>query len=123
MSGKVPPSSRAGKPAKARSGYARAADLYERFTGHDAEPIGVVDVPEIPDTVATIGPCDAVCYTTIRDGVTERYIHEFAAKDRPLLCISPNGKQIYLIGGRYVFTDRGIVDMSDRKNLPAKHRR
>lgn len=122
MSGGVPPSSRAGR-SRARPGsaaYKRAADLYERFTGHDAVAVGTVEVPELRDgdVVARIGKCDGIMYTTVRDGKRERYIHEFAAADRPLLCVSEDGRQILLIGGRYLFTEKGIVDKSDRKNWP-----
>ena len=123
MSGQVPPSSRAGRSRAGRTAASKAADLYERFTGHDAEPIGTLDVPQIPPAVAVIGPCDAICYATVRDGKTERYIHEFAAGDRPLFCVAPDGRQLFLLGGEYVFTDRGIVDLSDRKNLPKGYRR
>lgn len=123
MSGQVPPSSRAGKSRrKLRSEEDRAADLVERFKGHDAEVLGTVNVPDMPSTVAVIGECDGVLYTTVRDGRTEKYIHKFAAKDRPLLCVAPNGRQMFFIGGRYVFTERGIVDLSDSKNLPAEFR-
>lgn len=119
MSGKVPPSSRAGLSRRASGAAARAADLYERFTGHDAEPSGHVTVPPLPEVVAVIGPCDFVGYTTVRDGITEKYIHKFRARDKPLLCVTPDGSQILLVGGNYVFTERGIVDLSDKKNLPA----
>lgn len=124
MSGRVPPSSRAGKPRVALlSDYKRAGDLYERFTGHDVEELGRVKAPPIPKVLAVIGECDGVLYTTTRDGQLEKYIHEFAHKDKPLLCVSPDGGQLFLIGGGYVFTERGIVDLSDRKNLPPKYRR
>lgn len=123
MSGKVPPSSRAGRSRVTRTEAQRAALLYERFTGHDAGIVEKIAKPKIPDAVAVIGPCDFVGYTTQRDGNTEQYIHKFKAADKPLLCVSPDGRQILLIGGAYVFTDRGIVDMSDRKNLPRKYRR
>lgn len=120
MSGQVPPSSRAGKPrANIRNSRDRVADLLERFKGHDAEVIGTVDIPELPAAVGAIGELDGVLYTTVRDGKVEKYIHRFRAKDRPLLCVSPDGRQLYVIGGAYVFTERGIVDASDKKNLPA----
>lgn len=122
MSGKVPPSSRAGINRKTRGQAQKAADLYERFTGHDAEIAGTVTVPPLPSTVAVIGPCDAICYTTVRDGKKEKYIHKFRAADKPLMCVSPDGSQILLVGGQYVFTERGIVDLSDKKNLPAGYR-
>lgn len=124
MSGQVPPSSRAGRPnPRARTAKARAVDLYERFTGHEGEAIGHVNLPPVPSSLAVIGPCDGILYTTVRDGKTEHYKHEFAQGDRPLFCISPDGRSIHLVGGRFVFTDRGIVDLSDRKNLPARLRR
>lgn len=118
MSGGVPPSSRAGKRRKQRARENRevnqAADLYERFSGHDAEPIGRVHVPALPKAGVAIGHCTAICYRTVRDGVEEHYIHEFADKDAPLFVVSPNGKQILLVGGNFRFTERGIVDASWR---------
>lgn len=121
MSGQVPPSSRAGKRRRIiASDVDRAADLVERFKGHDAEELGVFDVPDLPSTVAVIGECDGVLYTTVRDGRVEKYIHKFRAKDKPLLCVSPDGSQMLFIGGRYVFTERGIVDLSDTRNLPQR---
>jgi len=121
MSGSVPPSSRAKgrnlrRAAPARGDVARASDLSERFTGHDAEELGTVKVNPLPKVAAVIGECDGVLYTTVRDGVQERYIHEFAKRDKPLLCVSPDGRQILLVGGRYRFTEAGIVDASDKKN-------
>lgn len=124
MSGKVPPSSR----SKARGGAVRksrlagaagfhganaAARRYERFTGHDAEVFGSIEFPNLDGVaVAMIGECDGVLYTTVRDGKTERYIHEFEEADKPLLCVTPDGRQLLLVGGRYRFTERGIVDKS-----------
>lgn len=99
---------------------ARAADLYERFTGHDPEELGTVKVNPLPKVAAVIGECDGVLYTTVRDGVTERYIHEFRKADKPLLCVSPDGRQILLVGGRYRFTELGIVDASDKKHRNAR---
>lgn len=119
MSGGVPPSSRAGRFRNARrTGIQKARDLYERFTGHDAEEIGVVKIPSLPKSAAVIGVCDGVLYTTVRDGVKEKYIHRFRAADRPLLAITPDGTQILLIGGRYKFTEKGIVDFTDKENWP-----
>lgn len=100
-----------------------AASLVERFKGTDAEAIGSVDVPPMPKVVGVIGPVDFIGYTTERDGQTEKYIHRFKASDRPLLCVTPKGDRILLIGGAYVFTERGIVDLSDTKNLPARLRK
>jgi hypothetical protein len=116
VSGRVPPSSRANKRGPADTARQKAALLYERFTGENAEVIAEIDVPPLPSHVAVIGECDAVCYTAMRDGKLQSFIHDFAHKDKPLLCVSPDGKQLLLVGGRYRFTSRGIVDASDRKN-------
>jgi len=116
MSGKVPPSSRAGKSLikkATRSDIARAGDLYSRFTGHDPEAIGKVKIPDLPKVGVAIGELDGVLYTTVRDGVTEKYIHKFHKRDKPLLVVSPDGKSMFLVGGNYTFTERGIVDKSD----------
>ena len=123
MSGRVPPSSRAGKRsqafARARSRDVRAAaDTYERFTGHDAEVIDELEVPPLPSAVAVIGFVDAVEYTTTREGQEERYRHRFRKRDRPLMCVSPDRRQLLFVGGSFQFTDRGIVDDSDKKNQP-----
>jgi hypothetical protein len=116
MSGRVPPSSRAHLPPATGSQVRKVARLFERFTGHDAAVIESIDVPELPDAVAVIGPCDAIEYTTVRDGQTERYRHTFRAADKPLMCVTPDGVQILLVGGRFRFTSRGIVDASDKKH-------
>lgn len=118
MSGGVPPSSRAKSRRKlgGNSELVKAARLYERFTGHEAEKIGRVKVKALPKVGAVIGEVDGILYTTVRDGVEEKYIHKFMSKDKPLFVVSPDGKQLLLIGGAYDFTERGIVDRSDVKN-------
>jgi hypothetical protein len=117
MSGGVPPSSRARSRPKLHPSkeVQRAALLYERFSGHESEAVGRLKVPPMPRVAACVGECDGVLYTTVRDGITEKYIHKFAHNDKPLLCITPDGRQILLIGGRYKFTERGIVDNSDKR--------
>jgi hypothetical protein len=101
-------------PASVATAARRAALIYERFTGHYADEARRVTVP-VPKAAAEIGTCDGILYTTVRDGKTEHYKHEFAAHDKPLLAVSPDGRQLLLIGGHYRFTARGIVDRSDRK--------
>lgn len=88
----------------------KARALYENFTGHDGDEIARVTKPVIPDTMAVIGEVDGIMYSTVREGELEKYVHKFSKNSRPLMCISPDGKQIYMIGGSYDFTDRGIID-------------
>lgn len=115
MSGRVPPSSRANSRRPVRSDLDRAASRFERFTGHRAEQVGRVNVPALPKVAAVIGVCTAICYETVRDGRVENYIHEFDDSAAPLLAVSPDGRQLLMIGGDYTFTDRGIVDKVRRK--------
>ena len=89
-----------------------AAKLYKNFTGHDALDEVMIDKPELPDVMLVVGDIDGIMYTTVRDGVTEKYVHQFKKKARPLFCVSPDGTQIHLMGGEYDFTERGIVDRS-----------
>jgi hypothetical protein len=49
-------------------------------------------------------------YTAIRDGVKECYIHEFKKSSRPELVAKSDGGMLALIGGKFRFTERGIVD-------------
>jgi hypothetical protein len=105
VSGKVPPGSRA------RTGRT----VFEKFTGRAPVVVEEITVPPLPREVYVIGPCDAIAYTTLRDGKTQSFIHEFAPKDRPLLAINEAGTQMLLVGGAYDFTPRGIVDRSDAK--------
>jgi len=116
MSGRVPLSSRARgrKPLARNAAIKRGASLYERFTGHEAEIVGRVKVPSTPKVGVIIGDVDFIGYTTIRDGRVEKYIHRFAKSDCPALVVAPDGRSIHLIGGRYTFTERGIVDKSDK---------
>lgn len=87
----------------------QAAKLFVQFRGEDPEFIESVTFPNHP-VLMLIGECDGVLYTTRRDGNLERYIHRFKRNSRPLLATSSDGKQLYLLGGAYDFTDRGIVD-------------
>lgn len=126
MSGGVPPGSRARQRrstiATRSAQVRRAANLYERFSGHEAEEAGRVKVPPVPPVGVAIGVVDFIGYTTVRDGVTEKYIHKFKPADKPLFVVSPDGKQIYLVGGGYDFTERGIVDHTDPTSARSKRR-
>jgi hypothetical protein len=116
MSGGVPASSRARsrKPIGQGRQVKQAASLFERFTGHEAEIVGKLKLPDLPKYGVNVGDVDFIGYTTMRDGREESYIHKFAQADKPMLVISPDGRSIYLLDGRYKFTERGIVDRTDK---------
>jgi hypothetical protein len=89
----------------------QGAKLAKAFSGHNAKTIGKVAFPKNPGVGIAIGNVLGISYSTKRDGVKENYYHAFrSVNSRPLLVTSSDGKQLYLIGGSYSFTDRGIVD-------------
>ena len=104
----VPASSRV--TARQQIQIEAAAQLYADFSGHEPEIIGTLDKPTVPDVLIGIGDIDGIMYSTIRDGKLERYVHEFKKTSRPLFAVSHDGKQLYMLGGAYTFTERGIVD-------------
>lgn len=89
----------------------QASKLIQEFSGHKARIFGKMKFPENPGTAIAIGYLLGLSYETKRDGLMEKYYHRFVRKaNRPLLAVSSDGKQLYLLGGAYNFTDRGIVD-------------
>jgi hypothetical protein len=108
MSGRVPPSQRA-----------KISDVFARFTGRDPVAIAKIRAPATPAVAGVIGYCDAIEYTTERDGKVERYRHRFAKADRPYLVVYPD-MTVQILGGSYRFTELGIVDDSDQKHAQAR---
>lgn len=92
-----------------RSKIAEAAKLRQAFTGHETGDIYNVDV-NWPTAGLTIGECDGLMYSTVRDGVPEKYIHTFKKSARPILVASHDGASLALIGGNFTFTECGITD-------------
>lgn len=102
MSGRV--------PQLKKTAIRKAKALYKDFSGHEGDEVEYIEAPKLPPAVLVIGELEAVIYSTVRDDTAERYIHKFKASSRPLLCASPDGDQLFVIGGNFEFTDRGIVD-------------
>ena len=99
----INPGSRAGR-------INAGAKLLENFSGHAAVKVIKLTGIKHPDTVIAIGPLVGVIYEARRDGKTDTYIHKFRKQSRPLFAASHDGRQLYMLGGAYNFTDRGIVD-------------
>lgn len=93
-----------------RENLKSAARRFTGFTGNLDVSVRKIKTSSPDKIVLAIGPADGLLYSTVRDGVAEKYIHRFAKKSRPLLAASPDGKRLYLIGGSFTFTNRGIVD-------------
>lgn len=102
MSGKV--------PQLKQTQIRKAKALYKDFSGHEGDEVEYIEAPKLPAAVLVVGELEGVIYSTVRDDQHERYIHKFKASSRPLLCASPDGDQLFIIGGDFEFTDRGIVD-------------
>ncbi len=92
-----------------RNQVREASELFSDFTGDAPEYAERVKL-RVPKTGLVVGDLDGILYTTVRDGETESYIHKFKRTSRPLLVSSHDGKSLHIIGGKYVFTERGIED-------------
>lgn len=87
----------------------QAVALYESFREARPRKLGKVRF-DVPKVVAVIGHVEGIDYRTTHGKKVTLYHHDFAPGSRPLLCTSSDGKQLLLLGGRYHFTERGIVD-------------
>jgi len=96
-------------PPSSRARLNDAAELYEDFSGHNADSIEEHEI-DWPREGLKVGKCDGILYSTTRDGELEHYIHRFKKPARPDFGVSHDGSQLLLIGGKFRFTDRGIVD-------------
>ena len=97
----------------------QAGRLFADFTGHDprigerldaSRALGLPIQPGRKIPLVAFAELLEVKDRTIRDGKEEFYRHPFRASSRPLLAARHDGKRLYIVGGRYRFTDRGIVD-------------
>lgn len=88
----------------------RAARLFGDFTGEAAQHAQSIKVHPLPRVMLPLGECCGIMYKTKRDGKIEYYRHTFKAHARPALVVSSDGRHLYLLGGAYRVTDRGIVD-------------
>jgi len=81
--------------------------FHEFHRGRPALVIRVACRRTIPDVLVQLGTLRAVVYTADRgDGGDRQYIHFM--ENEPLLTCDPDGKQLYIVGGRYRVTRRGI---------------
>jgi hypothetical protein len=65
----------------------------------------------IPEELSVIGHVAALEYDSTRDGQSVFARHSFARGSRPVLAVGAGRGQIFLIGTRFHFTERGIVDI------------
>lgn len=65
----------------------------------------------LPKALMSMGHVEAICYRTTHGHASVLYKHDFAPGSRPVLAAGPKRNQLFLLGGRYHVTDRGIVDL------------
>lgn len=98
-----------------------ATGLYESFREETPRRARKIRI-KVPKAVAVMGHCEFVGYVTTHKGVVTLYIHEFASGSRPLLCANKGRGELFLIGGRFTVTGRGITDL-DRQGRVVHARR
>ena len=88
-----------------------AINLYTDF--REATPRRFVNVEvDIPSALAIMGTLEFIGYRTTHGKRAVLYRHDFARGSRPHLCAGPHDNQLYIVGGRFRVTERGIVDLS-----------
>lgn len=90
----------------------RAARAFEDFTGRKPVKLRQEKLDDGPVVGWEMGPLVGVAYEAVRDGKKDRYFHEFAEKSRPRLVSREDGRQLYIAGGKYKVTERGVVDVT-----------
>lgn len=95
------------------SDLTKAVRLYRAF--REAEPRRAQHYRlKLPKALARMGPCEFIGYMTTHRGKVKLYWHQFEVGSRPILYAGPRRQQLFLIGGRYGVTGRGITDYDPR---------
>lgn len=106
----APTKKRRRNPISSRaSKVSQAMKLFMRFREEEPKFVDEISV-DWPTVGMVIGKCDGILYSTSRAGKKEYYKHEFTGASCPTLCASFDGKQIFIVGGHYDFTEDGITD-------------
>lgn len=68
-------------------------------------------VATAPRALVKLGTLEEVTYRTAKgdEGIAD-YVHQFGEEGgkKPILTMTPNGKQLHIVGGSYRVTQRGI---------------
>jgi hypothetical protein len=87
----------------------KAVALFKRFQGRNPKATEILQLPAIASQpLAVVGTLKGVIYQASGDG--KDYIHRFKASDRPVLAVSHDGLQAFILAGGYRFTYRGFID-------------
>lgn len=91
--------------------FDKAKRAYASFTGRTPGHIEMVPALSHPGVCFVLGTLEGVIYSAVVDGSRKRYYHRFKTKARPHLASGHDGRQLYILGGGYRVTDRGITDL------------
>jgi hypothetical protein len=89
----------------------RAVQAFEAFKGEKPTRLRRVTLPDHDQFGWEMGPLLGIAYEARRDGRKAKYFHEFKRNAGGRLVSSDDGRKLYIEGGRYKVTDRGIEDM------------
>ena len=92
-----------------------ALQLYRDFREDEPRRIKRIKL-ELPGAVVVMGIADCIGYRTTHGKKGVVYMHDFAPGSRPYLCAGTRDNQLFLIGGRFRVTERGIVDLDSSGN-------
>lgn len=86
---------------------ANAARLFYKYHGQEPRDGDLVAV-EIPDgnICLVVGEVVGILYQSLGG---ENFDHRFKESDRPLLVVTSDGTQAFMLKGAYRFTDRGFI--------------
>lgn len=93
-----------------RRDFRGAFRLHEQFREETPKRAKRVTL-HVPKALMVMGAVEYIGYRTTHGKKVVRYQHTFAPASRPTLGAGPKRNQLFLIGGRYHVTDRGIVDL------------
>jgi hypothetical protein len=102
------PADAACESADARTGQlAKALRLFETFAGFPAPHIGTRRIDRVlPEVLVDMGALRGLVYSKDLGGTRRTYIHFM--DDPPRLLCDAAGRQLYIVGGSYRVTRRGI---------------
>lgn len=86
---------------------AQAVRLFVSFFERQPKKGEIVNVRAQSETCIVVGQLDGLIYRV--DFQEEPFIHRFKKSDRPLLAVSSDGRQAFILMGGYRFSDRGFV--------------
>jgi len=86
---------------------AEARRVFSAFTGCVPSSASLRRIDRVvPDVLVDLGALRGVVYTRDHGGASRTYIHFM--EDPPRLACDPRGRQLYVLGGSYRITRRGI---------------